>query len=259
MMKAIYQNHKLIYDIWGTELKRKYAGTLLGPFWAIAPQILTIIAFWFVFELGLKIKGPSGTIPYFYYFTLGILPWFLFFEAFSSSVNIVRDSRYLITKIVFPSEVLPVVSFMVASVPHLIVVSALGGMLWCNQLLTAENLPWLLYFYLCGAVLAIGSGWLISSISVFSRDVAQFAQMAVSLMFWITPIMWQIESLPENWHWAFEWNPLTYVVDGYRFALTGGVAPDWGSSAKFWVVALAIAVLGRHVFLQLKHHFADVL
>ena len=71
--------------------------------------------------------------------------------------------------------------------------------------------------------------------------------------------MWQMEALPESWHWAFEWNPLTYVVVGYRFALAGGVAPDWGNGAKFWVVALAVAVLGRHVFLQLKHHFADVL
>lgn len=122
-----------------------------------------------------------------------------------------------------------------------------------------ENLPWLLYFYLCGAVLAIGAGWLVVSFPVFSRDFAQFAQMLVSLMFWITPIMWQVGYLPESWHWAFEWNPLTYVVDGYRFALAGGVAPNWGNSAKFWIVALAVAGAGRHVFLKLKHHFADVL
>jgi ABC-type polysaccharide/polyol phosphate export permease len=244
--------------MWGTELKRKYAGTLLGPFWAVAPQTFTVIAYWFVFEMGLKIRG-TGSIPYFFYFSLGMVPWFLFFDSFSSCVNTVRDSRYLITKIVFPSEILPIVSFLVASVPHLVLVSALAGMLWNSQLLTVENLPWLLYFYLCGAVLAIGAGWLVSSISVFSRDFAQFAQMLVSLMFWITPIMWQVGYLPESWHWAFEWNPLTYVVDGYRFALAGGVEPNWGNSAKFWIVALAVAGAGRHVFLKLKHHFADVL
>lgn len=257
-MLSILKHHSLIRDMWSSELKQKYAGTLLGPLWAVAPQILTVAAFWFVFELGLKIKG-SGSIPYFYYFTLGILPWFLFFETFSSSVNAVRDKRHLITKIVFPSEILPIVSFLVASVPHLVLVSLLTGMLWSNQLLTATNLPWLLYFYLCGAVLAVGAGWLVSSVSVFSKDVAQFAQLAVSLMFWITPIMWQVTALPESWYWAFEWNPLTYVVDGYRLALTGGVAPDWESSAKFWGVALTTATLGHHVFLRLKHHFADVL
>ena len=257
-MLSILRHHSLIFDMWATELKRKYAGTLFGPLWAIAPQILTVAAYWFVFEMGLKIRG-SGTIPYFYYFTLGILPWFLFFETFSSCVNAVRDNRHLITKIVFPSEILPIVSFLVASVPHLVLVSVLAGMLWSNQLLTAENLPWLLYFYLCGAVLAVGAGWLVSSISVFSGDVAQFAQMAVSLMFWITPIMWQADALPESWYWVFEWNPLAYVVNGYRLALTGGEGPDWYGSARFWGVALTLAALGRHVFLQLKHHFADVL
>jgi ABC-type polysaccharide/polyol phosphate export permease len=257
-MISILRHRSLIVDMWATELKRKYAGTLLGPLWAVAPQMLTVAAFWFVFEMGLKIRG-SGAIPYFYYFTLGILPWFLFFEAFSSSLNAVRDNRHLITKIVFPSEILPIVSFLVASVPHLVLVSVLAGMLWSNQLLTVENLPWLLYFYLCGAVLAIGAGWLVGAVSVFSRDFAQFAQMAISLMFWITPIMWQVDALPVSWHWAFEWNPLTYVVNGYRLALTGGVAPDWDGSVKFWGVALAIAAMGRHVFLQLKHHFVDVL
>lgn len=258
MILSTFKHRSLILDMWGTELKRKYAGTILGPLWAVAPQILTVAAYWFVFELGLKIQG-SGSLPYFYYFTLGIVPWFLFFEAFSSCVNAVKDNRHLITKIVFPSEILPIVSFLVASVPHIVLVSALTGMLWSTQLLTAENLPWLLYFYLCGAVLAIGTGWLISSISVFSSDVAHIAQLVVSLMFWITPIMWQVNALPESWHWAFEWNPLTYVVNGYRFALAGGTAPAWESSAKFWFVALVVTTLGHYVFLQLKHHFADVL
>jgi ABC-type polysaccharide/polyol phosphate export permease len=258
MIITIFKHYRLILDMSGTELRRKYAGTLLGPFWSIAPQVLTVITYWFVFELGLKIRG-TGSIPYFYYFALGILPWFLFFDAFSSSVNAVKDSRYLITKMVFPSEILPVVIFLVASVPHVVLVGVLAGMLWSIQLLTVTNLPWLIYFYLCGAVLAVGAGLLVSSISVFSRDVAQFSQMAISLIFWITPIMWKVDALPTSWHWAFEWNPLTYIVDGYRFALAGGMFPDLVSGAKFWLVSLSVAALGRYVFLQLKHHFADVL
>lgn len=258
MAISLIKHRGLILDMWRTELKRKYAGTLLGPIWAVAPQIMTVAAYWFVFELGLKVRG-SGPTPYFYYFTLGIVPWFLFFEAFSSSVNAVRDNRHLITKIVFPSEILPLVSVLVASVPHLVLIGVLAGMLWSNGLLTAEHLPWLIYFYLCVAVLAVGAGWLASAISVFVSDIAQIALLFVGLLFWITPIMWQVDVLPESWHWAFNWNPLAYVVNGYRFALSGGMAPDGESAAKFWVVALSITALGRHVFLNLKHHFADVL
>jgi ABC-type polysaccharide/polyol phosphate export permease len=258
MIKSIIRHRSLILDMFYTELKRKYAGTLLGPVWAIAPQILTVVAYWFVFETGLKVKGV-GTLPYFYYFTLGILPWFLFFDAFSSSVNVVRDNSHLITKMVFPSEILPVVAFLVASVPHAVLALLVGAMLWSNDLLSVVHVPWLLYFYVCTAVLALGLGWLISSICVFTRDTANLAQMAVSLLFWVTPIMWQVESLPESWQWAFYWNPLTYITNGYRLALTGGPLQDWMDAWKFWGIASINWVVARYVFLRLKHHFADVL
>ena len=258
MILSIIRHRSLILDIWSTELKRKYAGTLLGPIWAIAPQVFTVAAYWFVFQFGLKVRG-SGAIPYFYYFALGILPWFLFFDAFSSSVNAVRDNSHLITKMVFPSEILPVVTFLVASVPHFVLVILVGAMLWSNGLLSPEHIPWLLYFYGCTAVLAVGLGWLVSSVSVFARDAAHVAQLVVSLLFWVTPIMWQVDALPESWQWVFNWNPLTHIANGYRLALTGGPVPELADAAKFWGIASINWVVGRYVFLRLKHHFADVL
>jgi lipopolysaccharide transport system permease protein/teichoic acid transport system permease protein len=258
MTISFIRHRGIIFDMWRTELKRKYAGTLLGPIWAVAPQILTVAAYWFVFEVGLKVQG-AGPVPYFFYFTLGIVPWFLFFDTFSTSVNAVRDNRHLITKILFPSEILPLISFLVASVPHLALLGVLVVMLKSNDLLSVGNLPWLLYFYLCIAVLALGIGWLASAVSVFVSDIAHFAQMAVGLLFWVTPIMWHVEVLPEDWHWVFDWNPLSYLVNGYRFALAGGAPPDAMGTLRFWVVALVLATLGRQVFMNLKHHFADVL
>jgi ABC-type polysaccharide/polyol phosphate export permease len=259
-MLSIIRHRNLILDMWLNELKRKYAGTILGPVWAITPQILTVTAFWFVFQFGLKVKATgTGGLPYFYYFTLGILPWFLFSDAFSSSVNCVRDKKHLITKMVFPSEILPVVALLVASLPHFVLLLIMSVALWANDMISPESLPWLLYFYACSAILAVGLGWLIGSISVFTQDAAHMAQNIVSLLFWMTPIVWQIEALPARWQVFFEWNPLAYVVDGYRFAFTGGTAPAWEAILKFWVVALAVASSGRYIFSRLKHHFADVL
>lgn len=258
-MTLFFIKHRnLIFDMWRTELKRRYAGTLLGPIWAIAPQVLTVAAYWFVFEVGLKVKG-SGSIPYFYYFTLGIIPWFLFFDSFSTSVNAVRDNRHLITKMIFPSEILPLISFLVASVSHLALICVLTVMLNRSDHLSVSNLPWLLYYYLCMAVLALGLGWLACSVSVFVSDIAYFAQLAVGLLFWVTPIMWQIDAVPEGWRWAFDWNPLSYVINGYRFALAGGAPPNLMDTIRFWFVAIILALLGKQIFMKLKHHFADVL
>ncbi len=259
MVKSIFRHRNLILDICSTEVKRKYAGTVLGPVWAIAPQILTVAAFWFVFEIGLKIGDEPGEMPFFYYFSLGILPWFLFFDAFSNSVNSIRENAHLITKMVFPSEIFPIVKFLVASIPHLVLLFLMSVMLWINGLLSPENLPWLLYFYGCTAFLAVGLGWLISSISVFAQDAAHAAQLAVSLLFWVTPIMWQMNAIPESWQWLFDLNPLSHIICGYRFAMTGSFPFDINSFLSFWGVTLIICFAGLSVFFRLKHHFADVL
>lgn len=258
MLDSLVKHRILIVDIWRTDIKRKYAGTLLGPAWAIAPQILTVTAYWFVFQFGLKAQGP-GNLPYFFYFAMGILPWFLFFDAFSSNVNAIRDNSHLITKMVFPSEILPAVNFLVSSIPHAALVLLVEVMLWSNNLLSPMHTVWLVYFYGCTAVLATGIGWMVSSISVFSRDVSHFAQTAIGLFFWVTPIMWQVDTLPDSARWVFEWNPLTYIVKGYRFALTGGMPPTWESDVKFWLICVALTALGSYVFSRLKPHFADVL
>ena len=258
MITSIIQHHRLISDFWATELKRRYAGTLLGPLWAILPPTMTIIAFWFVFGIGLRTQD-TGSIPFFYYFTVGILPWFLFFDTFSTSVNTVVDNRHLITKMVFPSEVLPVIKFFVASVPHLVLLFGMCILLFFANHLATDKICWVVYFYVCTAYIALATSWLASSVSVFSRDAAPAATMVVSLVFWFTPIMWRIEVIPNEWRWLFEWNPLTYLVNGYRFALINGAQPSLESHARFWIITLFLWFIGSQVFKRLKHHFADVL
>lgn len=258
MLKPLIQHRRLIADFWGTELKRRYAGTLLGPLWAILPPTMTIVAFWFVFEIGLRVQG-TGNIPFVFYFTVGILPWFLFIDTFSTSVNTIVDNRHLITKMVFPSEVLPVINFLVASVPHLVLLLGMCFVLAFANLLAIDHMLWVIYFYACTACVALGASWVAASVCVFSRDAAPAATLGVGLLFWVTPIMWRIDTLPGKWRWTFEWNPLTYLVDGYRFALINGPQPSLESHAGFWIFALTLWFFGSRVFKRLKHHFADVL
>ena len=258
MIRSFILNRRLLLDYWLAELKRKFAGTLLGPIWAILPPAMTIVAFWFVFDFGLKAQGNSD-VPFFYYFTAGILPWFLFFDTFSSSVNTLIDNRHLITKMVFPSEILPAINFMVASVPHLVLLIGIATASFLSGHMALDNLPWFLYFYFCTALIALGCSWAISAICVFNRDAAQAATLGASLFFWVTPIMWRVDILPVNWRWIFEWNPLTYLVEGYRLVLINGPAPTFESHARFWLMAVIIWFLGSRIFMRLKHHFADVM
>jgi ABC-type polysaccharide/polyol phosphate export permease len=258
MIISLFRHFGLIASFSSTELKRRYAGTLLGPLWAILPSAMTVLAFWFVFEIGLK-APPMGDVPYFFYFTVGIIPWFLFFDVFSNSVNTIESNRHLITKMVFPSEILPVVNVWVASVTHVALTGAMILALLHYNLFSVSTCVWLLYFYLCATVIAVGTSWLASSIAPFSKDFGSAALIAMGLVFWITPIMWQLNSLsPELRAW-FEWNPLTFIASGYRYALYNAPPPSAAFHAKFWTVAIIFWIAGGGLFKRLQHHFADVL
>lgn len=258
MFISLIRNRRLIVELSFVALKRRYAGTLLGPMWAILPPVMLIAAYWFVFEVGLRSQGSAG-IPFFFYFTVGMLPWFLFFDTFSSSVNTVVENRHLITKMVFPSEILPVINFMLASVPHMFLLLCMAVALTVQGYIVFAHLYWIVYFYLCTFLLAMGLSWLISSMCVFLRDAAPAAALVVGLVFWITPIMWRIDAIPEAWRAFFEWNPVAYLVNGYRLALMGTGDMNSSSHIRFWIVTLLLLLVGMSVFKRLKHHFADVL
>ncbi len=257
MISSILRNFPLIGDFILREIRTRYGATLLGPLWIVLPQIIVVATYWFVFEHGLRIKATAD-IPFFQYFIPGILPWFLFSETVTASIDSVREVKHYITKMVFPSEIICVVKFSVASLPHLVLLSIAMGLIsaWSGLEYRLMFLP---YFYFCTAVLSLGVAWLISAVSVFTRDLAPAAQLVIGLLFWATPILWSRQVFPESWQWAIDWNPISYVVDGYRWALVGTPPPSLEAAFIFWGLASGILAAGLYTFSRLKPHFADVL
>lgn len=257
MIPGILRNFPLIGDFILREIRIRYGATLLGPLWIVLPQIIVVATYWFVFEHGLRIKATAD-IPFFQYFIPGILPWFLFSETVTASLDSVREVKHYITKMVFPSEIVCVVKFSVASLPHLVSLSIAVCLIsvWSGSEYRLIFLP---YFYFCTAVLALGIAWLISAMNVFTRDLAPAAQLVIGLLFWATPILWSRQVFPESWQWAIDWNPISYIVDGYRWALLGTPPPSLEAAFIFWGLASGILAAGLYTFSRLKPHFADVL
>lgn len=260
MGRSVVKHRQLLLDFSRQDMKRRYVGTLLGPLWAIVHPLATIAIFWFVFELGFKVKTPSQ-IPFVYYFIIGIVPWFLFMETVSVSINAILDNRHLITKIVFPSEILPVANFVVSSIPHVVMMAVVAVMLLLQDLMQFQTVIGIVYYYFCLMVLALGLSWGVSSVRVFFQDAGQFVLVVLGLLFWMTPIVWSLDILPVEYHWIILWNPMTYIVTGYREALLYGQLPweNLEAAARFWFIALLIAFGGAGLFQRLRHEFADVL
>ena len=111
-------------------------------------------------------------------------------------------------------------------------------------------------------VLCVGISYFTSALYVFLKDVAQVVAILIQVIFWVTPIVWQVDIMPENIQKIIQYNPIYYVVRGYRDSFlrqNSFCSYKIGTTIYFWTVALIILALGLYVFKKLKHHFADVL
>jgi lipopolysaccharide transport system permease protein/teichoic acid transport system permease protein len=119
----------------------------------------------------------------------------------------------------------------------------------------------LLYFVLCTCVLVLGLGWLLSALQVFYRDISHGLSIVLNLWFWATPIVWAPENMPQDYRALLAYNPLYYIVEGYRGLLISDrpVWPEMWQTAYFWSIAAVLFFLGAYVFGRLKPEFADVM
>src|SRR5262249_38491671 len=165
----------------------------------------------------------------------------------------------LITKIVFPAEVVPVSIFLSSLIHHLIalVVLVAAASIFV-QFVSIKILLLPLYMLFVG-LLAVGVGWIVSSLHVYLRDTAQVLTVIMTLWFWATPIMITEQQIPKRFHALIALNPMSWVVRAYRYRL---LSPEWPAMRELAVLAafsMTVFVLGGLFFRHLKRGFADVL
>jgi lipopolysaccharide transport system permease protein/teichoic acid transport system permease protein len=119
----------------------------------------------------------------------------------------------------------------------------------------------LIYYIFATFILLLGLSWFTSALTVYIRDVSQFVGMVLQFAFWLTPIFWSIERVPEQYQWLIKLNPLFYIIEGYRNSLIyhKWFWEDINLTIYFWVVTLFIFIIGGLTFKRLRPYFADVL
>lgn len=259
-LKAILQNRRLLLDLTKNDFKQKYLGNFLGIFWAFIQPTVTILIFWFVFQVGFKAQ-PVDDFPFILWLIAGMLPWFFFAEALQNGTNSIMANSFLVKKVVFRVSLLPMVPLLSALAIHLFFIFFMFGMFIYYGYM--PEIYWLQIFYYMFAtsVLVLGISWITSSIVVFFKDMGQFIGMILQFGFWLTPIFWSMKMVPENYQWLIKLNPVYYIIEGYRNSLIyhKWFFEDITMSIYFWSITLALFVLGGLTFRKLRPHFADVL
>jgi teichoic acid transport system permease protein len=269
MLKDIIQNRKLIWKLSKNDFKSKFSGSYLGIIWAFIQPIVTVLVYWFVFEKGLRagsVNLKSGIeIPFVLWLIAGLVPWFFFQDALSGGTNALLEYSYLVKKVVFNIDVLPIIKVISALFVHLFFVAFTVVLYSCYQYFPDWYTLQVLYYSFAMCMLVLGLVYLTSAIVVFFRDLGQVIAIILQVGVWMTPIMWNINSpnldLPRWVMIILKLNPMYYVVEGYRQSLIDKV-PIWdnpGGLAYFWIFTALAWLCGVHVFRKLKVHFADVL
>lgn len=258
----IFRHRKIALTLAKNDFKTKYAGSYLGIVWAFIQPIVTILVYWFVFQVGFRSGNMKGH-PFVLYLVSGLVPWFFFSDGLNGGTASLTEYSYLVKKVVFNIDILPFIKVVAALFVHTFFIVFAIGLECLLGYYPSLYLLQLLYYIFCSFVFTLGITYLTSAVVVFFRDLTQFINIFVlQVGMWLTPIMWDENILPAWLKVVFRLNPMFYVVDGFRDSM---IYHRWVWDGKalwtvyFWVITFLAFGFGTRVFRRLKVHFADVL
>lgn len=260
LVGILKKNRKLIWSLAKNDFKSRFAGSYLGIFWAFVQPVVTIMVYWFVFQVGFR-NGSVDEFPFVLWLTAGLVPWFYFSEALTGASGSLIEYSYLVKKVVFNIDILPMIKALSALFVNLFFVSFF--ILICSFYGYYPSIYTLQVFYyiVCQFALVIALSYITSAIMVFFRDLGQVIGIVLQIGMWLTPIMWQSSMLGEQYQKFIKLNPMFYIVNGYREA---ALSKEWFFhhglwTVYFWGLVFVLLLIGTRLFKRLKPHFADVL
>jgi lipopolysaccharide transport system permease protein len=256
-ISELFRYRLLIQSLVSRELKARYRGSALGFVWSFINPLFLLLTYGVVFTYVFKVtKGDSTLEPYFLFLFCGILPWTWFQASIAESASVLLSSGTLIKKVLFPAEVLPIVSVLanlvhfLLGLPVLLALLAFQGKLsWWTLLLPVPLLVQLVF--------TVGLALFCSALTVHFRDLRDLLNHIVHLWFWATPILYFYPNLEPRLRAALRFNPLTHVFVTYHDLLFRGCFEHLKGLCGAAIVALLVLVVGLFVFDRLRDTLAE--
>jgi lipopolysaccharide transport system permease protein len=255
-LKTLIRYRLLIQSLVGRELKARYRGSVLGFFWSFVNPLLLLVTYTLVFTVILPGRHTAEMEPYFLFFFCGILPWTWFSSSLLESASVLISGGNLIKKVLFPAEVLPVVTVVSNLVHFLLGLPILLAFLlaWGKLKPSALFLPVPLAVQF---VLTLGLCLFLSALTVHFRDLMNILGHVLHLWFFATPVLYALSEVPPRLQVVLRLNPMAYVLTAYQQILfTGTFRPGRGLLVAALLAVLAFA-LGAFVFERLRDTLAE--
>ena len=259
--RNLVERRGLLFQLVRRDFEQRFVGSVMGWVWGLIHPLVLLLSWTFVFSICLKVKLPPAEVTRNYplYLFAGMLPWLLFSETVQRSSASLIEQANLITKTVFPAEIVPVSVFLSSLVSHamaLALLVAAVGVVLSQMNVALVLLP--MYMFLLG-MFAVGLGWIVASLQVYLRDTAQVLSVVLTFWFWLTPIFITEDQFPPNLRFLIAGNPVAYVVRAYREILLTRHLPSFDDLGIIAGAAVLSFVAGGFFFRHMKRGFADVL
>jgi lipopolysaccharide transport system permease protein len=250
----------LVFQLVRRDIRSRYEGSILGLGWTLLYPLLILGAYTFVFRAVFKARWPGGgdsTAEFALQVFAGLIVFNLFGELLGRAPKLVLEQPNLVKRVVFPLEVLAWVALGTAMFHALLaLVVMIAALLWTGSTIT----PWILLVPLvlasCVPVL-LGLAWSLSALGVFIRDISHGMGPAVSMLLFLSPVLYPARALPgflSNVLWL---NPLTVPIENLRRLTIEGLPPDWHALALYTAAGLVFAFFAYRLFERLRPAFAD--
>lgn len=257
----VWRHRALLSALVVRDIQNRYAGSLAGIVWALAHPLIMLGIYGFVFEYVFHVRVPtlSANQPYIAFVAVALWPWLAFQEAVMRGTQAVQNHAVLIKKVAFPHELLVyscvLSSFAVQMAGFLTVLIALR-LLGCDVYFSAW--PVVLLCILSLLVVASAVALLLGALQVFVRDVEQLLPQLLSILFYATPILYALSSLPPAMANVMQWSPLVHMLETVRNALLQTGEISWPTVGLMVLGSAAVFYPARHFFLKLSPHFEDM-
>jgi ABC-type polysaccharide/polyol phosphate export permease len=258
-LAALVRYRGLIETLVARDLKARYRGSVLGFFWSFINPLLLLSVYSFVFTVVMPGMHPPSVQPYGLFFFCGILPWTWFSSSLTESAGVLISGGNLIKKVLFPAEVLPIVTVLANMVHFLLGLPILAAFLiYYQRPLDPVELLWFPVIVLVQLVLTTGLALLLSALAVHFRDIKDILGNLLTLWFFSTPIIYSMQMAPPNVRWALNLNPMTHIIISYQEVLFYfGPHGHWKWLMALLVGSIGVFLMGYFVFDRLRDSFAE--
>ena len=253
LLKNLYNYRELLKTNVKKDVGGKYKNSFLGVLWSFINPLLQIAVYAFVFQIIMR----SNIENYAVYLCCALVPWQYFSSVVLRGAATIIDNGNIIKKVYFPREILPISIVTSEGINFLISTLIILGFVIVSGIGLSVNIFWYFLIVIIQYIISLGISFIVSSLSVYCRDLLHIFGVFMQLLFYAAPIVYSAQDVPASFRWLLKINPMSYLIEGYRTIFYDKMPPNFQSLGIALLMGIVLCVIGYFVFRKLEKGFAE--